>query len=536
MEENSISAIQRRDFPRYATERPLPITIITSKNTITAKGETINISQRGLCIKLDKDIPVSERVELEIYLHDNKNVLNKGRVIWSDPKLALYGIDLSEYKEEISEYWTGYISGVASNEVDRREKKERRERKEKKNKDVRRSERRENYPIFLKVKRYNRIKNMMNTNRYFYLRELESGSKNRIMINGKEYINFGSNNYLGMTTHPEVIEAGIKAMEKYGIGSGSVRVLGGTMDLHNELEQKLAKFKSGEDCVVFATGYSSNVGVVSCIADMTDELIVDEKSHASLIDGSILSKAKIVPFRHNNMKDLERILNKNKALSKLIITDGVFSMDGDIAPLDKIYKLGEEYNTPVLVDDAHATGVIGKNGRGTASHFGLEGKIALNVGTLSKALGNIGGFVVSDKNIIHYLKHSSRAFLFSTSLPPAICATTIKAIDILERDDSLLKSLWDNINFVKKELLSLGFDLGLTETAIIPIVIKDDLKTQDFIKLLDSDKIFVNPVIYPAVRKKESRARISIMATHTRLDLEILIESLIKAAKKIGVI
>ncbi len=471
---------------------------------------------------------------------NDKNFTLKGRIIWHDKATSSYGVDLSEYETNFPDYFEGYLSALETTKkvIDRREKTDRRETKiDGENLKTRKTDRREEKPFFLKCKKYNLIKNLMKDGNCFFLRELATGSMNKIIVNGKEFLNFGSNNYLGLTYHPEVKEAGIKAIEKYGLGSGGVRVLSGTIDLHNQLERKLANFKGGEDCIVYPSGYSGNVGVVSGLAGKDDVLIIDEKAHASLIDGCILSGAVFEKFRHNNLEDLEKKLNKySNNQSRLIITDGVFSMDGDICPLPELYAIANKYNAAILVDDAHATGVIGENGRGTASHFGMEGKISLNVGTLSKGLGNIGGFTVASKDIVHYLKHNSRAFLFSTSLPPSICAGTMKAIEILERDTTIMDALWRNIKFLTSELQNLGFDLGDTKTAIIPIMVYDDVKIHKFVRLLADEGIFLNSVIYPAVKRKQARARLSLMATHTQQDLEILVSILKKAGKKMEII
>ncbi|OGS46288.1 MAG: hypothetical protein A2539_02815 [Elusimicrobia bacterium RIFOXYD2_FULL_34_15] len=377
------------------------------------------------------------------------------------------------------------------------------------------------------------MKRLMNENIYFYLREIQSRSGNRIIVKGKELRNFGSNNYLGLTSHPLITEAAIKAIEKYGVGSGGVRVLSGTMDLHNQLEKKLANIKSGEDCIIFSSGYNANVGVISCLINKDEYVIIDEKSHASIIDGCMLAKANMVVFRHNNMIDLEKKLQKIPAnVSKIIMTDGVFSMDGDVAELDTIHSLSQKYKAATYIDDAHSTGVMGKNGKGTAEYFNLEGKIDLTIGTLSKALGGVGGFLVASKDIIHYLKHNSRSFVFSTSLPPATCAALLKAVEIIETEPIWHQKLWQNINYVTKELRGLGFDIRKTESAIIPIIFKNDDSTYSITKELEEAGIFVSPVVYPAVRKNESRIRVSIMATHTENDLHYFLEKLTKISRK----
>ncbi|MFH1369072.1 MAG: aminotransferase class I/II-fold pyridoxal phosphate-dependent enzyme [Elusimicrobiota bacterium] len=398
-------------------------------------------------------------------------------------------------------------------------------------------EKRVTKPVFLKCIRYNRMEKLMDRSRYYYMREIESGNETYLTVKGRRMLNFGSNNYLGMATNPEVKEAAIKAIEKYGVGSGGVRVLSGTVDLHNMLEKKLARFKGGEDCIVFSTGYTTNVGTVSALLSKNDYAIVDAKAHASLIDGCILSGSHLQVFKHNDMQDLEKELGKIDAKApKMIITDGVFSMDGDVAKLDIIYELGKKYNAAVMVDDAHSTGVLGKTGRGTAEHFGLEGKIDVAMGTLSKALGAVGGFIVSKSKVIHYLKHNSRAFVFTTSLPPSVSASLLKVIEILETQPQWHERLWRNIRVVMRELYIAGFNTGQSESAVIPIILRDDHKTYEMTGMLEEEGVFVSPVVYPAVRRKEGRLRLSIMATHTDQDIQMLMDKLKKTAKKLNLI
>jgi glycine C-acetyltransferase len=268
-----------------------------------------------------------------------------------------------------------------------------------------------------------------------------------------------------------------------------------------------------------------------------DQVIVDSKAHASIIDGSLTSGAHMLVFKHNDMRDLEKELRKmDHKMPKMIITDGVFSMDGDIAHLDIIYELGRKYNAGIWVDEAHATGVLGKSGRGTPEYFGLEGKIDIVMGTLSKALGAVGGFIVAKKSIVHYLKHMSRAFMFTTSLPPSVSASLLKSLEVIETEPKWRNQLWSNIRHLKSELLSLGFDTGNSESSIIPVIIGDDMKTGMMTGMLQDEGVFVSPVLYPAVRRRESRLRVSVMATHTEADIDQFVEKLKKTGKKLGVI
>lgn len=393
----------------------------------------------------------------------------------------------------------------------------------------RNKERRCTYPFLIKCERMSKYKNLEQKGLMTYLREVESASDCTIIRNGREMINLASNNYLGLTTHPEVKEAAKKAIDKYGIGTGSSRVLSGTVDLHRELENRLAKFKNTDDCVLFSTGYTANVGTISLLAGANDYLIIDRKNHASIIDGCYLAKSQsnsqIIIYKHNDMSDLEHKIKKlSRDASKLIITDSVFSMDGDIANLPAIYEIAEEYRAPIMIDDAHGIGVLGNNGKGSGEHFGLEGKISIILGTLSKALGGLGGFVASNKSVIHCLRHFSRGFIFTTSLPPLISAASLKALDILERDNTLVKKLQDNIAFLKDGLLKKGFNLGNTQTAIIPVIVGSENIAHKIVKALEGKGFYVNAVGYPAVRKREARIRVSLMATHTKQDLQYFVD------------
>jgi|SRR3989339_778052 len=541
-EQQTTTFINRRGSTRIIYENITCDLKTIENDEAVMTGYIKNIGQEGLVAQFNKSLTISQRVYITVNLpQPYGNTKLDGRVIWismTENSGFLIGINfiLLDNQEKLKSL-KDFISYNISNAriVDRRKGEKRaNDRRESNNFiDQRRRERRIQKPIFLKCVRYNRMKRLMKENIYFYLREIQSRSGNKIIVKGKELRNFGSNNYLGLTNHPLVKEAAIKAIEKYGVGSGGVRVLSGTMDLHNQLEKKLANLKYGEDCIVYSSGYNANVGVISCLISKDEQVIIDEKSHASIIDGCLLSKPNMTIFRHNNMIDLERKLAKIPSNApKIIMTDGVFSMDGDVAKLDTIYSLGEKYKAATYIDDAHSTGVLGKNGKGTAELFHLEGKIDLTIGTLSKALGGIGGFLVGSKDVIHYLKHNSRSFVFSTSLPPAICASLLKAIEVIETEPIWHQKLWQNINYITKELLNKGYNIGKTESAIIPIIFKNDDLTYLITKELEQEGIFVSPVVYPAVRKNESRIRVSIMASHTDDDLQFFLEKLNKIYDK----
>jgi len=380
---------------------------------------------------------------------------------------------------------------------------------------------------------------------HHWSRVLTSPSEHRVKIRDpytntiREMVMMASNNYLGLTTHPLVVEAAQKALEKYGVGAGSVPLLGGTLDLHKELEHKLAKMKGCEDAIIFTSGYSSNVGCVSALVRNGDVAINDRLNHASIIDGCRLSGGAFRTFKHNDLAHLEKVLRSAEeqgCLGKLIIVDGVFSMDGDITNLPGIKSLADRYNARLMIDEAHATGVIGENGRGTPEHFKMEGKIDLVAGTLSKALGGVGGFVASSKEVVNYLRFYARSHMFSTALPPATAAALCAAIDVIQEEPALRKKLWSNINYMITNLKQLGFNLGNAETAIIPIIVGDDLLLKKMSKEVHQAGIFVNSVYYPAVPKKLSRLRLSLMATHTQEDLDDTLAVMERVGRKYGLI
>lgn len=377
-----------------------------------------------------------------------------------------------------------------------------------------------------------------------YGRLLVSPSQGRVLIEDpvtgqvREMVMMGSNNYLGLTTHPKVIAAGLDAYREYGAGAGSVPLLAGTHKLLRRLEERLAEFKSCEDACVFSTGYSSNVGIISGLARPGDIIFNDIYNHASIVDGCKLSKADAKSYPHNNMSSLESILERHRPNYRgaMIVTDGVFSMDGDIAPLPELIALAEKHQARLMIDEAHATGVIGEHGRGTPEHFHVEGKVDIVAGTLSKALGGVGGFVASKKEVVNYLRFYARSNMFSTALPPATAASLIAAIDVIENEPELRARLWENITYMRNSLTSLGFDLGNQATAIFPIITGNDAITKEFARMLHDDGIFANPVFYPAVSRKLSRVRLSVMATHTKEDLDKTIAACERAGRKLGVI
>lgn len=372
---------------------------------------------------------------------------------------------------------------------------------------------------------------------YPYFRTIESEQDTVVQINGKKVLMFGSNSYLGLTTHPKLKEASKAAIDRYGSGCAGSRFLNGTLDLHLELEEKLAKFVGKEGALVFSTGFQVNLGVISSIPGRHDYIILDDLDHACIIDGSRLSFAKTLKYKHNDMEDLERILSKTEMDKiKLIAIDGVFSMEGDIAKLPEIVRLAKKYNANIMVDDAHGLGVLGKNGRGTADHFGLTDDIDLIMGTFSKSLASIGGFIAADNATINYLKHNARSLIFSASIAPANAASVIAALDIMDQEPERLVDLWRNTHLALKMLKAAGFDTGHTETPIIPIYIRDDSKTFQLTKMLLDEGVFVNPVVSPAVSSTSSLIRFSLMATHTEDQVIEAVEKITKVAHKLEIL
>jgi len=371
---------------------------------------------------------------------------------------------------------------------------------------------------------------------YPYFRPIESGQDTEVIIDNKRVLMFGSNSYLGLTSHPKIKEASKRAIDKYGTGCAGSRFLNGTLDIHIELENRLAKYVGKEAAVLFSTGFQVNLGVLSSITGRNDYLILDEYDHASLIDGSRLSFSKVIKYAHNDMDDLQRKLSiLPEEAVKLIAVDGIFSMEGDIVKLPEIVQIAEQFGANIMVDDAHSLGVIGHKGAGTASHFNLTDDVDLIMGTFSKSLASLGGFIAADFATIDYLKHRARALMFSASMTPGSVASVIAALDIIESEPERIAKLWDNTHYAMKLLLEEGFDLGPTESPILPIYVRDNQKTFMVTKYLQDSGIFVNPVVSPAVPSDSSLLRFSLMATHTFEQIDEAVEKLAKAFKEVGV-
>jgi glycine C-acetyltransferase len=373
---------------------------------------------------------------------------------------------------------------------------------------------------------------------YQRLRQLESPCEPISRFDGREVINLASNNYLGLANHPKLIEAEIEAAKRFGAGSGAVRTISGTMSIHLELEQRIAAFKNVEACVVFQSGFAANAGTVAAILTPDDHVISDELNHASIIDGCRLSRAKIHVFKHRNVGVAEEKLSalKDAPGRKLLITDGVFSMDGDIGPLPQLVELAERYGAIMMVDDAHSSGVLGRNGRGTVDHFGLHGRVDIQVGTLSKAVGVLGGYVCGTRDLIEFLYHRARPFLFSTSHPPAVTAACLAAFDLLEQEPERIDRLWSNTRRFQGALRGAGFDTGTSETPITPILVGEAPAAFQFSRELFDEGLLATGIGFPTVPHGRARIRTIVSATHTENQLDRAVEILSRVGKRLGII
>lgn len=397
--------------------------------------------------------------------------------------------------------------------------------------------------IFKRAEFFAKYTNHLKDKKHYYYRRVSTDGSAPVMTiidqyTGKptEMVYLASNDYLNLTRHPRTIKAGIEAIKKYGTGSGSVPLLGGTFDIHTKLERKLAEFKGCQDSILFTSGFNSNVGALSAILQKKDVAILDMLVHSSIIDGC--KDTNIKYFKHNNLKSLEYVLSKckNQYRTKLIVVDGVYSMDGDIAPLDKIIELAKAYGAYVMIDEAHATGVIGATGKGTPEHFDVMGKVDIVAGTFSKAFGCVGGFVAASQELVDLMHFYSRPYVFSTAPTPQVVGSLLEAIEVINSEPQLLENLWKNINYFKENLLRLGFDIGNSQTAIFPIIIRNDYKVREACRMMHELGIYANPVLYPAVSRKAARLRMSLMATHKKEHLDKALNAMEYVGKKLGII
>ena len=390
--------------------------------------------------------------------------------------------------------------------------------------------------LFEKCGKFTAAKEVMAAGFYPYFRVVESEQDPEVIVEGRKMIMLGSNNYLGLTSHPKVKEAAIAAVKKYGSGCAGSRFLNGTLDIHVQLEEKLAKFFRKENALTFSTGYQTNLGIISSLAGKDDVVVIDKLDHASILDACRLSYAEVKKFKHNDMSSLEYVLSKCGDKGKLVVVDGVYSMEGDIAPLPDIVKVCKKYGARLMVDDAHGVGVLGRTGRGTAEHFGIEKDVDIIMGTYSKSMASIGGFVAASEDVIHYVKHTSRPLIFSASPPPASVASVIAALDVIDQEPDRRERLWHNTHKMMKAFKKMGFDTGTSETPIIPLLMGEMDRAFMMWKLLSDEGVFVNPVVPPATQQGRSLIRTSYMATHTDEMLDRVLVILEKAGKKLGII
>ncbi len=388
-----------------------------------------------------------------------------------------------------------------------------------------------------KVKGFTKAKELIALGHYPYFRIIDSEQDTEVTCNGKRMLMMGSNSYLGLTNHPRVIEAAKKATDKYGTGCAGSRFLNGTLDIHIELEDELAKLVGKEASLAFAAGYMANLGAISAMVDKGEYIVTDKFDHASIIDGCMLSMGKMVRFNHNNMKHLDTVL-KNKVAGEgaLIVVDGIFSMEGDIADIPNICKLAKKHNVSVMVDEAHSIGVLHKTGAGATMHFGCTDDVELIMGTFSKSLASVGGFIAGSKEVIHFLKHHARSLIFSASLPPASAATVLEAMKIMKEEPERIDKLWENTHYMMENFKAMGYDTGTSCTPVIPLHVGEMMNAFKMWKQLDDEGVFINPVVPPAVPPNDTLIRTSFMATHTRKQLDEALEKFEKIGKAVGII
>ncbi|MDR2425007.1 MAG: pyridoxal phosphate-dependent aminotransferase family protein [Prevotellaceae bacterium] len=388
-----------------------------------------------------------------------------------------------------------------------------------------------------KTSKYNEPDKIKAAGFYPFFRPIASEQDTEVYINGKKVIMFGSNSYMGLTSHPKVKEAAIKAVEKYGTGCAGSRYLNGTLDIHVELENKLAEYVGKDNAIIYSTGFQSNLGAIPTVIGRNDYIILDELDHASIIEGSRLAFGKTIKYRHNDPCSLEKVLQRCESdRIKLIVVDGIFSMEGDIVNLPEIVSLAEKYNANIMVDDAHSLGVIGEHGCGVSSHFGLTDKVDIIMGTFSKSLASLGGFLAADERTINFIKHQSRSLIFSASMTPAATASVLAALEIIKNEPDRIENLWKLTHYCKKSFNDAGFDTGRSETPIIPLIIRNNQKTFQFtVRLLD-EGLFVNPVVSPAVSEDMTLIRFSLMATHTMEQVNFAIDKIVRIAKELDII
>jgi 8-amino-7-oxononanoate synthase len=487
----------------------------------------VNLSRYGVCFHAARDIDWEDaQLKLRLHFPDGRQATIGVKFLKREPlegETCLYTSETSFPTEEVRRRVHTFLRTVPGDKIWGRRKGERRWMTASPKGDKRKTERRRNFGIFTDCVLFASRAPSWETQHTLY-RQTKSTRPGRIVIKGRELISYGSTDYFGLSHHPQVKEASIKAIEKFGTGTGS-RVLNGTLSLHEEFEQELAKFKHQEAALLFAGGYLANVSILTALLKEDDVVFLDEKAHASIIDGCNFSGAKITPFKHNSAEDLTKKIERAKHSRGLIVVDGVYSIEGDLACLPEIKSVAETHGIPLMVDDAHGFGFIGPNGAGTSEHFGLSGKIDLEMGTMSGALGGIGGFLACSKTVSDYLRRFSRGFLYTTSLPPAVIAGLLEALRIIKTDASLRTRLWSNVKKLKDGLRNLGYSISQTESAIISILIGNEQATFESVQILEDHGIYVSPFVRPAVKRGEARIRLTLNAVHSDEDLSKTVET-----------
>lgn len=388
-----------------------------------------------------------------------------------------------------------------------------------------------------RFKEYREPQKYMDLGIYPYFREIDSHQDTEVVMDGKKVLMFGSNSYMGLTYDKRIVDAAVAAVKKYGTGCAGSRFLNGTLDLHIQLEKELAEFVGKDEALVYSTGFTVNSGVVSQLTGRNDYILGDDRDHASIVDGRRLSISTFYHYKHNDMEDLEHLLQKcNPEAIKLIVTDGLFSMEGDLAKLPEIVELKKKYNASIMVDEAHGLGVFGRNGRGTCDHFGVTKDIDLIMGTFSKSLASIGGFIAADKDTINYLRHTSRTYIFSASNTPAATAAAMEALHILKSEPERIENLWKITNYALQQFKEAGFEIGETESPIIPLYVRDAVKTFEVTKKAFEKGIFINPVIPPACAPQDTLVRVALMATHTKEQIDFCVSALVDTFNECGVL
>ncbi len=382
-----------------------------------------------------------------------------------------------------------------------------------------------------------RVNKMKEDGKFFYLKTVENASESRVLIDGKEKIMFASYNYLGLIDHPRLKEAAIKALEKYGTGTSGVRLLSGTTRMHEELETKIAEFKGAEAAITYTSGYVTNLAAITSLYQRGDLIIMDKIDHASIIDGCMLSGARYKTFLHNDMNSLERILaNSDEFINKIVIVDGVYSMEGDVANLPEISRLAKKYNAKVMVDEAHSIGVLGKTGHGIEEHFGLKNAVDIHMGTLSKTIPSVGGYIAGEKDMVDYLRHNSRPFIFSAPLPPVTAAVAKAALEVIEDEPERIENLRKNMKKFRAGIRAMGYNIGESITAIVPLIIGNEEDTLELCKMVNEEGVFICPIIFPAVPRGTNRLRSHVLSTHTDEDIEEALDIFERSGKKLGII